>query len=69
MGQQSMVDFEDEEEEEKPLQINRRMQLKGTISISKVLALYVISRQQHPQEEVYILASFAIVCQIEQMAK
>jgi hypothetical protein len=45
MGQQNMVDFEDEEEEEKPLQINKRMQMKGIISISKVLTLHVISRQ------------------------
>jgi hypothetical protein len=45
MGQQSMVDFKDEEEEEKPLQINRRMQMRRTISISKVLALHVISRK------------------------
>jgi hypothetical protein len=67
MGQQNMVDFEDEEEEEKPLQINRRMQMKGIISILKVLTLHVISRQQHLQEEVQILASF--VHQTKQMAK
>jgi hypothetical protein len=47
MGQQSIVDFEDEEAEEKPLQINRKMRMKGTISILKVLALHVISKQ-HP---------------------
>jgi hypothetical protein len=43
------------------------MQMKGIISISKVLTLHVISRQQHLQEEVHMLASF--VCQTEQMAK
>jgi hypothetical protein len=65
MRQQSMVDFEDEEEEEKPLQINRRMRMRGTISILKVLTLHVVSKQRHPYEEVHILASFATVRQIE----
>ncbi len=37
--------------------------MRGTISILKVLALHVISRQQHPQEEVHILGLFAIVHQ------
>jgi len=45
MGQQSMVDFEDKKEEEKPLQINRIMQMREIISISNVLAFHVISRQ------------------------
>ncbi len=68
MGQQSMVDFKDEEEEEKPLQINRRTQMRRTISISKVLALHVISKK-HLEEGVQIPASFAILRQTKQMAK
>jgi hypothetical protein len=46
--QKTTKDLEDEEEEERPLMIKRRKQMRGAIINLEVLASHTVPRPQHP---------------------